>query len=61
MTTDAKKLAKALRFCGVGKEPCRSCPYFAELDPLDCQTQLMVKAAELLEQLTEAGNGNTQF
>lgn len=53
MTTDAKKLAKALRFCGVGKEPCRSCPYFAELDPFDCQTQLMVKAAELLEQLTE--------
>lgn len=55
MTTDAKKLAKALRFCGVGKEPCRRCPFFAELDPLDCQTQIMVKAAELLEQLTEAG------
>ena len=55
MTTDAKKLAKALRFCGAGKEPCRSCPYFAELDPFDCQTQLMVKAAEIIEGMAKDG------
>ena len=51
--TDYKRLADALRVCGVGKEPCRSCPYFAELDPFDCQTQLMVKAAEIIEEMAE--------
>ena len=51
--TDAKKIADALRICGAGKDPCSSCPYSAELDPFNCQTQIMLKAAEIIEQLAE--------
>lgn len=51
--TDYKRLADALRICGAGKGPCSSCPYSAELDPFDCQTQIMLKAAEIIEQLAE--------
>lgn len=53
--TDYKRLADALRVCGCGDKPCRNCPYFAELDPFDCQTQLMVKAAELIEGMAKDG------
>ena len=52
-TADASKLADALRVCGCGDKPCYSCPYYAELDPFDCQTQIMLKAAEIIEQLAE--------
>ena len=52
-TADTSKLADALRICGESKGPCYSCPYYAELDPFDCQTQIMLKAAEIIEQLAE--------
>lgn len=55
MKDEYKKIADALRVCGVGKGPCRSCPYFAELDPFDCQTQVMYKAAEIIEGLAKDG------
>ena len=55
MKDEYKRIADALRVCGVGKGPCRSCPYFAELDPFDCQTQLMVKAAEIIEGMAKEG------
>ena len=55
MKDEYKKIADAIRFCAGSKEPCSKCPYFGELDPFDCQSQVMYKAAELLEQLTEAG------
>ena len=29
--------------------------FFGELDPFDCQTQLMVKAAEIIEGLAKDG------
>lgn len=51
--TDYKRLADALRICGESKDPCYSCPYYAELDPFDCQTQIMLKASEIIEQLAE--------
>ena len=47
------QLAKGLRFCAGSKEPCRSCPYFGELDPFDSQSQVMYKAAELIEGMAE--------
>ena len=47
------QLAKGLRFCGNSKEPCSKCPYFGELDPFDCQTQVMHKAAEIIEGLAK--------
>ena len=53
-TADASKLADALRVCGCGDKPCGDCPYHAELDPFNCQKQIMEKAADLLEQLAEA-------
>ena len=54
MITAYKRLADALRICGESKDPCYSCPYYAELDPFNCQTQIMLKAAEIIEQLAEA-------
>ena len=54
-TADASKLADALRVCGCGDKPCGDCPYHAELDPFNCQKQIMEKAADLIEQLTEEG------
>lgn len=51
MENQYKRLADALRICGAAKEPCSSCPYYAELDPFDCQKQIMEKAADLIEQL----------
>ena len=47
------QLAKGLRFCGTAKEPCRSCPYFGELDPFDCQTKIMLMAADIIEGLAK--------
>ena len=47
------QLAKGLRFCAGSKEPCHSCPYFGELDPFDCQSQIMYKAAEIIEGLAK--------
>ena len=52
-TADASKLADALRICGCGDKPCGDCPYHAELDPFNCQKQIMEKAADLIEQLAE--------
>lgn len=52
-TSDASKLADALRVCGCGDKPCGDCPYHAELDPFNCQKQIMEKAADLIEQLEE--------
>ena len=49
MKGEYKRIADALRFCGAAKGPCRCCPYFAEMDPFDCWTLLMVKAAEVIE------------
>lgn len=54
MKDQYQKLAKALRFCGSSKEPCSRCPFHTELDPFDCQTQIMLRAAEALEQIAEA-------
>ncbi len=54
MTDEYKKIAEGLRFCGTAKEPCSKCPYFGELDPCDCQSKIMHKAAEILENLAEA-------
>lgn len=51
---DTSKLADALRVCGCGDKPCGDCPYHAELDPFNCQKQIMEKAADLIEQLAEA-------
>ena len=53
-TADTSKLADALRVCGCGDKPCGDCPYHAELDPFNCQKQIMEKAADLIEQLAEA-------
>lgn len=53
ITTDTTKLVDALRVCGCGDKPCGDCPYHAELDPFNCQKQIMEKAADLIEQLTE--------
>lgn len=47
------QLAKGLRFCAGSKEPCHSCPYFGELDPFDCQSQVMYKAAEIIEEMAK--------
>lgn len=47
------QLAKGLRFCAGSKEPCHSCPYYGELDPFDCQSQVMYKAAEIIEGLAK--------
>ena len=47
------QLAKGLRFCAGSKEPCSKCPYFGELDPFDCQTKIMHKAAELIEEMAK--------
>lgn len=47
-----QELIYALRFCGAGKEPCSKCPFWQRLDPSDCQTQIMLKAADELERLT---------
>ena len=52
-TADTSKLADALRVCGCGDKPCGDCPYHAELDPFNCQKQIMEKAADLIEQLEE--------
>ena len=52
-TADASKLSDALRVCGCGDKPCGDCPYHAELDPFNCQKQIMEKAADLIEQLAE--------
>lgn len=49
MKDEYKRIADALRFCGNSKEPCSKCPYFGELDPFDCQTKIMHKAAEIIE------------
>ena len=49
MTDEYKKIAEGLRFCAGSKEPCSSCPYYGELDPFDCQSKIMHKAAELIE------------
>ena len=46
------ELSKALRFCGAGKEPCSKCPFWQRLDPADCQTEIMLKAAEELDRLS---------
>lgn len=54
ITADTSKLADALRVCGCGDKPCGDCPYHAELDPFNCQKQIMEKAADLIEQLAEA-------
>ena len=43
------QLAKGLRFCAGSKEPGHSCPYFGELDPFDCQSQIMYNATEIIE------------
>jgi len=51
--TDYKRLADALRVCGCGDKPCGDCPYHAELDPFDCQTKIMHKAAEIIEGLAK--------
>ena len=53
ITTDTTKLVDALRVCGCGDKPCGDCPYHAELDPFNCQKQIMEKAADLIEQLEE--------
>ena len=44
-------LIEALRFCATGKLPCSKCPFWKLLDPADCQTQIMLKAADELERL----------
>ncbi len=44
-------LIEALRFCAAGKLPCSKCPFWKLLDPADCQTQIMLKAADELERL----------
>ena len=49
MKDEYKRIADAIRFCAGSKEPCHSCPYFGELDPFDWQSQVMYKAAELIE------------
>ena len=46
------ELSKALLFCGAGKEPCSKGPFWQRLDPADCQTQIMLKAADELDRLT---------
>ena len=46
------ELSKALRFCGAGKEPCSKCPFWQRLDPADCQTEIMLKAADELDRLS---------
>ena len=51
--TDYKRLADALRVCGCGDKPCGDCPYHAELDPFNCQQQIMEKAAEIIEGLAK--------
>ena len=50
---DTSKLADALRVCGCGDKPCGDCPYHAELDPFNCQKQIMEKAAEIIEGLAK--------
>ena len=52
-TADTSKLADALRVCGCGDKPCGDCPYHAELDPFNCQNQIMEKAAEIIEGLAK--------
>ena len=52
-TADTSKLADALRVCGCGDKPCGDCPYHAELDPFNCQKQIMEKAAEIIEGLAK--------
>lgn len=47
-------LIKALRFCGAGKEPCSNCPFWQKLDPVDCQTQIMLRAADVLDRIDGA-------
>ena len=54
-TADASKLADALRVCGCGDKPCGDCPYHAELDPFNCQKQIMEKAADLIEGMVKEG------
>ena len=51
-------LIEALRFCGAGKEPCSKCPFWQRLDPANCQTQIMLKAADELDRLS-AGKEET--
>lgn len=46
-------LIEALRFCAAGKLPCSKCPFWKLLDPADCQTQIMLKAADELERIYE--------
>ena len=53
------ELSKALRFCGAGKEPCSKCPFWKGQDPIDCQTQIMLKAADELERLSGVKGGLT--
>lgn len=50
---ELEHLAEGLRFCGTAKEPCFKCPFFGELDPWDCQTKIMHKAAEIIEGLAK--------
>ncbi len=53
MENQYKKLADGIRFCGTAKDPCRFCPYYGELDPIDCQTKIMLKAADIIEGLAK--------